>query len=229
MTPLQTGDIFLAGSLLNQYRHICAFFHSADEEYETLLPFIKEGLDRGEKSFHIIDANLRADYQKRLTEIGVDVSAAMASGQLEVRPWEEAYLRGACFDQDAMLNLIEETLQSGKASGYPLTRLVAHMEWSVTGQPGCEDLVEYETRLNQILPRYDDPVICTYDLRQYKADVVMDILRTHPLVILGGLLQHNPFFVPPEELLLELRQRQHALAGRSSSLAAAQPSPTSGQ
>jgi hypothetical protein len=211
--PQPTGDVFLAGSQLSQYRHICAFFHSAEEEYETLLPFIKEGLDRGEKSFHVIDAGLLADYQKRLAEIGVDVEAATASGQLEVRPWEEAYLRGASFDQDAMLSLIEEILQNARTNGFPLTRLVAHMEWSVTGQPGCEDLVEYETRLNQILPRYDDPVICTYDLARFKADVVMDILRTHPLVIIGGLLQHNPFFVPPEELLHELRQRRVGAAG----------------
>jgi len=33
----------------------------------------------------------------------------------------------------------------------------------------------------------------------------MDIMRTHPMVIIGGTLQENPFFVPPEEFLLELR------------------------
>ncbi|MEY2403751.1 MAG: hypothetical protein QOD38_1302, partial [Acidimicrobiaceae bacterium] len=38
--------------------------------------------------------------------------------------------------------------------------------------------------------------------------VVMDALRTHPAVIIGGLLQENPFFVPPDQLLLEIRGRQ---------------------
>jgi hypothetical protein len=33
----------------------------------------------------------------------------------------------------------------------------------------------------------------------------MDILRTHPHVILGGILRENPFFVPPDQLLRELR------------------------
>jgi len=36
---------------------------------------------------------------------------------------------------------------------------------------------------------------------------VIDIMRTHPMVIIGGILQENPFFVPPEEFLQELRQR----------------------
>ena len=40
-------------------------------------------------------------------------------GEAEVLPWEHAYLRGHRFDQDAMLTLIEEVLQSGAASGYP--------------------------------------------------------------------------------------------------------------
>jgi hypothetical protein len=35
----------------------------------------------------------------------------------------------------------------------------------------------------------------------------MDIMRTHPMVILGGVLQENPFFVPPDEFLLELAER----------------------
>lgn len=36
----------------------------------------------------------------------------------------------------------------------------------------------------------------------------MDIMRTHPMVIIGGLLQENPFFVPPDEMLREIRARQ---------------------
>jgi hypothetical protein len=82
------------------------------------------------------------------------------------------------------------------------------MEWSLLDRPGVEDLLEYETRLNYVIPKYEDPVICTYDLSKFGASVVMDALRTHPAVIIGGLLQENPFFVPPDEFLLELRERR---------------------
>jgi len=53
-------------------------------------------------------------------------------------------------------------------------------------------------------------VMCTYDLSKFSATVVMDILRTHPVVIISGVLQENPFFVPPDQLLLELRERRSA-------------------
>lgn len=35
----------------------------------------------------------------------------------------------------------------------------------------------------------------------------MDILRTHPMAVVGGVLRQNPFFVPPDEFLHELRER----------------------
>ncbi len=57
-----------------------------------------------------------------------------------------------------MLALVEEVLQGGKAQGFRLTRLVANMEWALEDFPGVNDLVEYETRLNYILVKYDDAV-----------------------------------------------------------------------
>jgi hypothetical protein len=34
------------------------------------------------------------------------------------------------------------------------------------------------------------------------------IMRTHPMVIVVGILQENPFYVSPEEFLGELRERR---------------------
>lgn len=151
--------ISFAGGTLDRHRHVCAFFDSFDEELRVLGPFVREGLDRGEKAFHIVDPELRATYLPRLQEAGIAAAPAERRGQFELRTWDEAYLREGHFDQNAMLALIEEVLQGGHTQGFPLTRLVAHMEWSLEDRPGVDDLVEYETRLNYVLPRYKDPVI----------------------------------------------------------------------
>jgi hypothetical protein len=82
------------------------------------------------------------------------------------------------------------------------------MEWALADKPGVDDLLEFETRVNYLVTKYDDPAICTYDLSKLSASVVMDIMRTHPVVITGGVLQENPFFVPPDQFLLELRERR---------------------
>lgn len=154
----QDKRVRLAGATLDRSRHVCAFFHSKKEEYRVLLPFIKEGFEQGDKAFHIVQDGHRPEHRRRLEEAGVDVQEAERKGQLEVRRWEDAYLRDGHFDQNRMLALIEEVLQGGKTQGFPLTRLVANMEWALEDRPGVEDVVEYETRLNYVLPKYDDAV-----------------------------------------------------------------------
>ena len=152
-------SIHFANATLGNERHICAFFHSPDEEYRVLLPFIREGIERSEKAFHIVDPRLMDDHFHRLQDAGINTETAVVRGQLVVRRWQDAYLRDGHFDQDRMLALIQEVLASGPAEGFPLTRLVAHMEWALEDFPGVNDLVEYETRLNFILPNYKDTVI----------------------------------------------------------------------
>jgi hypothetical protein len=187
--------------------HACAFFNSREEEYELLLPFCKDGETAGERVFQVVDKSHLDQRRERLAAAGIDVPQAEQKGQLEIRPWEGAYLRGQSFDQYAMLDLIKEVLDAGRANGFPMTRLWANMEWALEDLPGVHDIVEYETRLNEFLPQYDDVVVCTYDLSKFSAPVVMDIMRTHPQVIVGGVLQENPFYVPPKEFLAELSGR----------------------
>ena len=189
-------------------RHICAFFNGMDEHYRVLESFIKEGLDNGERAFHLVDPERREDHLRRLADAGIDVDAATASGQLEVHPWQDGPLHGEHFDQDTWVAGFEEVLQSGPAAGYATTRFVAQMEWALVDMPGIDEMMEFESRVNDVVPRYEDPVLCAYDLSKFNANTVMYALQTHPLVIIGGLLQENPFYVEPDELLAELRERR---------------------
>lgn len=201
----------IAGRTLDRQRHICAFFTSADEERRVLSSFNKDGFDRGDKAVHLVESELRTEYLKGLADAGIDVEQAMGTGQLEVLPWTDAYVRDHRFDQDAMLASVEKLIQSGAAGGFALTRLVGHhMDWLFLDKPAVNNLVEYEARLNPLLSEYNDAVICNYDLTKFGASVAMDIMRTHQLVIIGGLLHENPFFVPPEQFLDEMRERRSA-------------------
>jgi hypothetical protein len=202
-----TSAVRLPRAAARRFGHVCGFFHSQDEEYRVLLPLTKEGFERGEKVFHIVDPEIRPERMRRLEEVGISSAAARRPDQVEIRAWEDAHLRGGRFDKEAMMTLLEETLRGAKADGFGQTRVWANMEWALEEFPGVEDLVEYETRVNYFLPKYDDLVVCTYDLNKFGAGVMMDVLRTHPLVIIDGFLHENPFFVQPDEFLRVLRAR----------------------
>jgi MEDS: MEthanogen/methylotroph, DcmR Sensory domain len=198
----------IAPSTFGGGRHICAFFNGMDEHYRVLRSFISDGFDQGDRAFHLIDPERREDHFRRLADTGIDVADAIASGQLEVHPWEDGPLHGERFDQDEWLTGFEEVLKAGPESGYPKTRFLAQMEWALVDMPGIDDLIEFEVQVNYVVPKYDDAVICAYDLSKFPASTVMYALRTHPVVIIGGLLQENPFYVDPDELLIELREQR---------------------
>jgi hypothetical protein len=188
--------------------HICAFFNSVDEQHRVLQPFVKSGFDQRDKAYHLVDPEQREGHLRWLAEAGIDVPKATSTGQLEVRPWQDGPLSNVGLDPDTWMVTFEQALQLGSASGYARTRFLAHMEWALGQRWEDVDLFEFETRLNYVIPKYEDWVICSYNLVKFGASVMMDAIRTHPVVIIGGLVHENPFFVPPDQLMLEIQERR---------------------
>jgi hypothetical protein len=198
----------LAGSTLGDTRHVCAFFSSDDEEYRVMLPFIKDGFDAGEKAIHVVNPTQSDEHLQRLAAIGIDTVTAGKQGQFELRTTSDTYLRDGHFDQDRMLGVFEQMAGGAPRHGCPRSRIVCRMDWVAEGQVPVDDVIEFESRVNDIWRRHDDAVICTYHLHRFSGDAVIDIMRTHPMVIIGGILQHNPFFLPAEQFLPEFRERR---------------------
>jgi DcmR-like sensory protein len=200
--------ISIAGSEMGEFRHVCAFFSDDDEEYRVLLPFIRDGLASGQRAIHIINSEQRQEHLERLAAEGIETATCQQSGQLEVGNSTELYLQDGRFDQDRMLAAFKDLASGGKAAGrYPLSRIICRMDWAFADQAYIRDVIEFESRVNDVWRVHDDAVICTYRLSKLSGDAVIDILQTHPLVIIGSLLHQNPFFTPPEEFLPEYRRR----------------------
>jgi hypothetical protein len=197
-----------AGSQLDGSMHVCAFFNSTEEEYGVLLPFIKDGFACGEKAIHIVSPNRRHSHLKCLQNAGLDTVAAQKSGQLDLRLNTETYLKDGRFDKSRMLEVFEKVANSNASGLFSRSRIVCHMDWATSDHSQAQDLIEFESRVNYIWRIHDDAVICVYDLAKIGGDVVIDIMRTHPMIIVGGMLHKNPFFVEPAEFLRELHARK---------------------
>jgi hypothetical protein len=206
-------SVSLAGSQLGEARHVCAFFNSDEEEYRVLLPFIKEGFERGDKAVHVVNPGQQSNHFQRLTAVGIDVAVATQTGQLELRTNSDTYLRDGQFDEDRMLEAFEQLASGNAKGGFPLSRIVCRMDWAAEGVSHVDNLIQFEARVNDVWRRHDDAVICTYHLKKFGGNTIIDIMRTHPMIIIGGVLQQNPFFVSPEVFLLEFRERR---SGRTS-------------
>lgn len=177
-------------------RHIGAFFASESERLRVMTPFLEEGLSRGEKAVWIASG----DAERRPPDRG----DREMHGALEIRTWDEMYLVDRHFDQYAMLERLGEKLHSGGEEGFARTRLMADMEWALEPLPGVKDLAEYESRINERVATPADIIVCTYDLNRFSGRVIVDVMRAHPAIVVGGCLLDNPLYMPTEELIREL-------------------------
>jgi hypothetical protein len=172
------------------------------------LPFIKSGFECGDKAIHVVNPDQHGEHIQRLSTVGIDTAAAQERGQFEVRTNTDTYLRDGRFDPDRMLEVFEQLASSNAKRDFPIHRIVCRMDWAAEGRTHVDNLIEFESRVNDLWRRHDDVVVCTYHLKQFSGDAIVDVIRTHPLVIIGGILQQNPFYVPPEQFLPEFRARR---------------------
>jgi AcrR family transcriptional regulator len=204
----------LTGDDLRDHRHICALVDGPAEADEVLVPFIAEGIEAGDRAIDIVDPGLRDAHTARLRGSGIDVAGAVASGQLEVRTWQDAYLRGGTFDPSAQLAYVRSALDEGSALGYPRTRLTGSTEWAVEAST-VRDLLAYEAKLDEILGNKPDLIVCTYDLRHHSPRTIADVLGVHAAAVVGGELRTSggPARASARERLLSAALRRFHESG----------------
>jgi AcrR family transcriptional regulator len=138
----------------------------------------------------MIDPAMRDGHIDRIRARGVDVEAATASGQLEVRTWADSYMRGGKFDGSAQLTYVQEAFDEGRRMGFPRTRLIGSTEWAVDDE-AARDLLTYEAGIDEYLSTVPDVAVCTYDLDRHSARTIAEVISTHPVALIGGVLRMN--------------------------------------
>jgi hypothetical protein len=202
--------VTICGQDLPAASHICAFFDSREQQYDVLVPYFREGLANGEQILSIFDPDMNPGHLARLAQGGIDVDAARASRQLRVMTAEESYLQGGAFDPERMFGMMEDVLRDAAASSFPFVRTCGEMTWALRHAEATDQLVEYEARLNSLTDRHQCTLMCVYDVNLFSGPMLMDVLATHPYVLMGQTVTENRYYVPPMQYLNRLMQRRGA-------------------
>ena len=181
--------------------HLCLIYDTPEEQFAAVIPYIRIGLDRGEKCIYIVDDNTAAIVIAEMKAAGIAVDTAIAAGQLAVISKQDAYLKQGYFEPEWMIGFLERSTAEAKAAGFTALRATGEMTWMLGGDPGCERLMEYEAKLNYFIPDHDVLAICQYNRKRFAPGLIKDVIATHPLVIYGGLVCRNFYYVPPDDFL----------------------------
>ncbi len=72
------------------------------------------------------------------------------------------------------------------------------MTWALGPEVGNERLIEYAALLNDFLKTHRAVILCQYNRHRFDTAIIHDVLRTHPVAILGEQVCPNPYYEPPE-------------------------------
>jgi hypothetical protein len=182
--------------------HICAMYMGNRQRDEFLVPFLRQGLIAGDKCLCVVDSSdpgtiveaLRSDLRQ------IDVEDCMAAGQLEVTGSTGTYLSSGSFVKQEVLDFWEHNVGQTLATGrYQFARAAGEMPEPLRSVPGgIEAFMDYEAELDLFTKRHPQlALVCMYDLNLFDGGIIVDLLRTHSKLLLGGLVLDNPQLQPP--------------------------------
>jgi len=184
------------GVHLNAGDHVCAFYFGTDERDKVLIPFLQAGLQGGEKCIAVVD---HPDPPEMAARLGDQAESYVASQQLVLEKVADTYLRNGAFSTTDMIAYYEEFVSEAIADGYSFARVTGEAGWVLEAPLGAEEFIDYESQLNDFALRYPQVILCLYDLAQFGGGMIVDVLKTHKKLLLGGLVLENPHFLSPDE------------------------------
>jgi hypothetical protein len=180
--------------------HLCAIYLNHRERDDVLLPYLQDGLARGDKCLVAISEADSANLLARI--IGdFDVPASVASGQLEVRTSTDPVLQPGQVATQVAIAFWDTKVRAALAEGYTLVRLGAEATWWIPQMSGIDELIRYESELNRFVGRYPQSILCMYELSQLDGSVVIELLKVHPRLLFYGMILENPYYLTPDEYL----------------------------
>ncbi|HZZ93660.1 MAG TPA: MEDS domain-containing protein [Usitatibacter sp.] len=200
--------VTVCGQAIAHATHICAFFDSREQELECLVPYFQEGLQQGEQIVTIRDRAQLDNHRWELeSRMAVPLGDAIERDQFRLVASEDTYLEHGIFGAERMGLMLEAVLRAAEASPFRRVRTCGDMTWALRDMPGTDELMEYESKVNVFTREHDCTLMCAYDVNQFSGKAVMDVLATHPMVVMGDRIYENPYYVPPESFLQTLLWR----------------------
>ena len=163
--------------------HFCALYSGPAERDRLLFSFLEEGLRHGDKCLCLID-----DVEPTLVRdraVGQPGPGhSRRSAQLDIERASDAYLRSGEFSVGDMLGFLCESVDAAIGDGFELLRVAGEMSWVLPGPPGWDDVLRYESAVNRAVEQMPATLMCLYDVQKFGPDMLVQVLSTHPMVLL---------------------------------------------
>ncbi|WP_290810862.1 MEDS domain-containing protein [Halovivax sp.] len=182
------------------FTHAALIYESRADQFETVIPFIAHGLQRGDQCMYMVDDNSPADVLDALRARypDLDVDAALETGQLVLTTVGDTYLADEPFTVEAGTSLLRSAMKEALAE-WDGFRVTAEETWLDRHESAQDDFMSCETHVNDLLDAEECLTLCQYKRGEIPDSVIDEVLKNHPCLIYDGTVCRNVYYQPPEE------------------------------
>lgn len=181
--------------------HVCSIYQNKEQQFSELLAFFKTGLENNHKCIYIVNENTKEEVTAIFEKAEIDLKKYIESGQFLFLTKKETYLKDGFFDPDEMIALLKQTEADAIKEGYAGMRITGEMTWLLDNLEDSKKLIEYEAKLNDFFPRSNSSAVCQYNENKFEPELLIDVIRTHPQLIIHGVAYENKYFYTPPQYL----------------------------
>jgi PAS domain S-box-containing protein len=165
--------------------HFCQFYAGKDDLLETLVPYIKAGLEANEFCLWITSEKVNArDAEDALRRAFPDLDRYLAEGRIEFAGGGQLYKDGGGFDANNALKLLLGKLDLALERGFAGMRAAGGGALSWLDYEAWRDFTAYESHLDSLAGSRRMLVLCSYPLDKCGPREIVDAAANHEFALI---------------------------------------------
>jgi hypothetical protein len=187
--------------------HICQLYSKVTEIPSVTARLMRVGLAMSEKCMFAAAPAQVNELREELYKLQVDVNALIASGQLVLYEEREALLSGGKrFDPYFLLSLHQTFIAQALREGWQAVRISIDMTWLTKDVASPEQILKYEAASDAVFTFQNAPIIALmhYDHSKLLPNLVVEVLKLHPISVVGKYIKRNPYYLNSEQYMLKI-------------------------
>ena len=186
--------------------HILQLYNKVNEIAGVTARLLAVGLESSEKCLFAGAPSSVQELQQAIAKHGIDVAAAQESGQLVFISERDDLLVGKRFDPYHLLSTHQTFIAQALREGWKAVRISMDMSWLTADVATPEQILKYEAASDAVFTFQNAPIVALmhYDYSKLPGQLVVEMLKLHPIAVVGKFIKRNPYYLNSEQYLLKI-------------------------
>jgi hypothetical protein len=188
--------------------HICQLYSKVTEIPGVTARLMNVGLSLSEKCLFAAAPAQIKEFREELLKLQVNVDELIESGQLTLYNEREIFLAGGGkrFDPYFLLSSHQTFIAQALREGWRAVRISIDMTWLTKDIAQPEQILKYEAASDAVFTFQNAPIIALmhYDHSKLLPTLVVELLKLHPISVVGKYIKRNPYYLNSEQYMLKI-------------------------